>query len=653
MVMVDLSLSAASSLSAIIRCHHHRRFHRPLRKPLPSLGYHQRAVSFIVAKALDPTNSPASFPTSSLHYPCPAGKTQHLDAVKTIAPFVLSEWRLVLKGWACSVVSVVCLSNLVPLSGELSALLPQRGMGGLVREGMTAGALLLVRLVVLYWHQAFLWEAALNMSYRIRIYCFQRVLHWDLGCFEGSGGVSPGDIAHRIAAEAADLGDTIYVLLHTTIPSMLQLFAMAIKMIAISPLLSMATALVVPCLSFVIAYFGKKLRAISRDAHVTVARLSSYLNEVLCLMILVKVNSAEACEMKRFQKFAQDDLRKCLKKKKMKAAIPLGIQFLYLGGFSLFCIGSLLVTSGTIDGSRMVSFVMCLFLLVEPIQGVGKAYNEMKQGEPAIERLFDLTTFLPQVKEEEGAVSLNSIVGSVKFHGVSFKYNEKSSLILNKLNIHIEPGEIVAVFGPSGGGKTTLIKLLLRLYDPIQGNILVDGIDIRNIKLDSLRQHIALVPQDLTLFAGTVAENIAYRDLMRDIDMEKVVHASKIANADEFIMALPDGYNTNIGQRGSLLSGGQKQRLAIARAIYQNSSIIILDEATSALDDKSELLVRQALKRVMHNRTVLVIAHRSETILMADRIFLLEGGILQEIPHSSFQSSHCQYVQHNSASKAS
>lgn len=239
------------------------------------------------------------------------------------------------------------------------------------------------------------------------------------------------------------------------------------------------------------------------------------------------------------------------------------------------------------------------------------------------------------IKEKPDAVDLDRVTGEVKFCDVSFKYGDNMPYVLNGLNLHIKAGETVAFIGPSGGGKTTLAKLLLRLYDPVSGCILIDNHSIQDVKLTSLRRHVGLVCQDITLFSGTVAENIGYKDLMTNIDMKMVEDAARTANADEFIRNLPEGYETNIGPRGSSLSGGQKQRLAIARALYQNSSILILDEATSALDSRSELLVREAVQRLMENHTVLVIAHRLETILMAKRVFLLGDGKLEEVTRSS------------------
>ncbi|PIA59136.1 hypothetical protein AQUCO_00400177v1 [Aquilegia coerulea] len=486
-----------------------------------------------------------------------------------------------------------------------------------------------------YWQQAFLWEASLNCAYKIRVYVFQKVLKRDLGFFEGGNGVSSGDIAYRITAEADDVAETVHALLNSILPSMLQLIAMATQMVLISPVLTLISALVIPCISLVIAYLGEQLRKISNKAHLSVAKLSEYLNEVLPSVLFVKANNAEFCECARFQRLAHADLTENLKKKRMKALIPQIVHAIYVGVLLLLCYGSLIVLRSFFDSSGVVSFLTSLVLLVEPIQDVGKAYNELKQGEPAIERLFDLTMFTPQVIEKLDAVDLDTVTGDVKFCDISFKYGDSMPLVLNKLNLHVKCGETVALVGPSGGGKSTLTKLLLRLYDPSCGCILIDNHDIQNIRLESLRRHISLVSQDITLFSGSVAENIGYRDLMGKIDMDRVEHAAKTANADEFIRKLAEGYDTNIGQRGSILSGGQKQRLAIARAIYQKSSILILDEATSALDSKSEMLVRQAVERLMENHTVLVIAHRLDTILMADRILLLENGELEEVTRTS------------------
>ncbi|KAA8518567.1 hypothetical protein F0562_016041 [Nyssa sinensis] len=638
--MADLQLSGFSYSSSKMALFH---VTSPSSSSIIHFKFKHKSNLFITTHpklTLKPYNSIRSSSTNQTINPRSDQFSQSTPSLDSIKPYVQSEWQPILKGWLCSVVSVFCLSKIVPRVGKFSAVMSAVDVVRLREEGLVLGALVLVRLVANYWQQAFLWDAALTSVNKIRVYVFERVLQRDLGFFEGGSGVSAGDIAYRITAEASDVADTVYALLNTIVPSTLQLLAMASQMLVISPILSLISALVIPLMALVIAFLGEKLRKISKKAHLSIATLSAYLNEVLPLILFVKANNAEFCECVRFQWLAHTDLAEHLRKKKMKALIPQIVQIIYFGSLIIFCVGSLVVSSGSFDFSGIVSFITSLVLLIEPIQGVGKAYNELKQGEPAIERLFDLTRFISQVIEKPDAVDLDSVTGEVKFCDVSFRYGDNMPLVLNGLNLHIKAGETVALVGPSGGGKTTLVKLLLRLYDPLCGCVLLDSHNIRSVQLESLRRHVGLVSQDITLFSGTVAENIGYRDLTTKIDMERVKFAARTANADEFIETLPERYGTNVGPRGSILSGGQKQRLAVARVVYQNPSILILDEATSALDSRSELLVRQAVHRLMESRTVLVIAHRLETVLMAERVLLLDDGKLQELTRSSLLVGH-------------
>ncbi|KAL5721252.1 ABC transporter B member 29 [Ranunculus cassubicifolius] len=552
----------------------HNTNHLSLRNKF-SIKTHQ--ISCKKSPSIDPIIS--SNPRKSLQNPF------SLPSLEPIKPFVISEWNPILKGWICSVISVYCLSNVVPKVGNFSSILSKINANKLIEEGLVLGVLVLVQFVATYWQQAFLWEAALKCAYKIRVYVFEKVLKRDLGFFEGGSGVSSGDIAYRVTAEAEDVADTVYALLNTVLPSTLQFIAMATQMVLLSPVLTLISALVIPCISLVVAYLGERLRKISKKAHLSVAKLSEYLNEVLPSILFVKANNAELCECARFQRLAHADLSENLKKKRMKAFIPQIVHAIYVGVLLLLCVGSLVVLRSFFDGSGVISFLTSLFLLVEPIQGLGKAYNELKQGEPAIERLFSLTKFTPKVIEKPDAVDLDFVTGDVKFCNISFKYTDMTPFVISKLNLHVKPGETIALVGPSGGGKTTLTKLLLRLYDPSSGSILIDDCDIQKMRLKSLRRHVGLVSQDI---------------------VSKTYHLNLII----------DG-------------------LAIARAIYQNSSILILDEATSALDSRSEMLVREAVKRLMEKHTVLVIAHRLDTILMADRIFSLENGKLEEISHTS------------------
>ncbi|KAL0648786.1 hypothetical protein Bca4012_047077 [Brassica carinata] len=565
-----------------------------------------------------------------------------LKPFENVKPYLQSESKTILAGWLCSFVSVVSLSQIIPRIGSFTSSLNANAASPLKlrNSALALAALFLARVVAGYLQQAYLWEAALNSVYKIRVFAYRRVLERELEFFEGGSGISSGDIAYRITAEASEVSDTIYALLNTVVPSAFQISAMATHMVVASPLLTLVSAMVIPSVALVIAFLGDRLRKISRKSQIASASLSAYLNEVLPAILFVKANNAEVSETVRFQRFASADLSERFKKKKMKSFIPQIVQVIYLGSLSVFCVGAVTLAGSSLSSGAIVSFMTSLAFLIEPVQDLGKAYNELKQGEPAIERLFDLASLKSKVIEKPGAIQLEKVAGDVELCNVSFKYGEEMLPVLDGLNLHIKAGETIALVGQSGGGKTTLIKLLLRLYEPSSGSIYIDKKDIKDIKLESLRQHVGLVSQDITLFTGTVAENIGYRDLTTGIDMKRVELAAKTANADEFIRNLPEGYSTGIGPRGSSLSGGQRQRLAIARALYQNSSILILDEATSALDSMSELLVRQALERVMQDHTVIVIAHRLETVMMAQRVFLLEKGKLKELSRSSLLVTH-------------
>ncbi|XP_004975567.1 ABC transporter B family member 29, chloroplastic isoform X2 [Setaria italica] len=564
-----------------------------------------------------------------------------------ILPYVAAEWETIAKGWACAAAAVYCLSRAVPAAGRLPRALAAAGAGAgaaidvAARGGLALAAFASARAAAAYAQQALLWEAALRAAGRLRERAFARLLERDLAFFEGRGGVAAGDLAHRIADEADDVADAVFSVLNTIVPTSLQLITMGTQMVTIDPMLSLLAATVIPCMCVVIASLGKQLRQMSKEAHLSLAMLTAYLNDVVPSMLTVKANNGELKEILRFQKLARDNLKNNLDKKKMKTLIPQAVRATYIGGLLVLCAGSMVVSGTSFDAEGFLSFLTALALVVEPIQDLGKAYNEYKQGEPALERIFDLMRFNPEVTDEPSATHLQHVNGDIKFHDVTFRYVDSMPPVVDGVNLHIRPGESIAFVGPSGGGKSTLAKLLLRLYHPQSGYMLLDNHDVQDIQLQCLRTHIAFVSQDAMLFSGTIAENIAYRDPLGDINMARVEYAAKIAHAEEFIKMLPEGYDSNVGQRGSSLSGGQKQRLAIARAVYQNSSILIMDEATSALDIRSELLLKEALRNLMTNHTV-----TQEMVLMADRIVLLEGGKLQEITKLDFlsQNGHLQKI---------
>jgi ATP-binding cassette subfamily B protein len=290
-----------------------------------------------------------------------------------------------------------------------------------------------------------------------------------------------------------------------------------------------------------------------------------------------------------------------------------------------------------------VSYIAAVAMLIDPISLVTSNYNEFKQGEASVDRIFELLQLRPSVVEKPDAIALQTVTGKVEFRNVTFGY-QSTIPVLSNLNLLVEPGEIIALVGTSGAGKTTLVNLIPRFYDPQGGQILIDGTDISKVTLKSLRRQIGIVPQETMLFAGTVADNIAFGQT--EIDLNRVKRAAKVANADGFISQLPEGYNTLVGERGINLSGGQRQRIAIARAVLLDPRILILDEATSALDSESENLVQQALERVMRDRTVFIIAHRLATVRRADRILVMESGrILEAGNHDQLLAKGDRYAQ--------
>ncbi|MDR2033863.1 MAG: ABC transporter ATP-binding protein/permease [Helicobacteraceae bacterium] len=289
--------------------------------------------------------------------------------------------------------------------------------------------------------------------------------------------------------------------------------------------------------------------------------------------------------------------------------------------------GSYLIMQGTITSGAFVSFLASLMMLYTPLKGMGNTYSGVVMAVMAIERVFEMLSSEPTIKNREGAKELNEAIKSIEYKEVSFSYDGKRKA-LDNISVKIDAGTTVALVGNSGGGKTTFVSLLARFYDVTSGKILIDGVDIRDIDLTSLRDHISIVFQDNYLFDGTIRENVTLGNEASD---EEVMKAVKSACLEEFIAELKEGLNTKIGERGVLLSGGQKQRVAIARAFLKNSQLVILDEATSALDNESEAVVRQAISNLMKNRTVIVIAHRLSTVQNADKIIVVNRGKIAEI----------------------
>lgn len=319
------------------------------------------------------------------------------------------------------------------------------------------------------------------------------------------------------------------------------------------------------------------------------------------------------------------------------------IAFTHLMTIAVIVFGGIAIVGGSLDLADLLTYLMCVGILIEPIKRVVNFARLYQEGITGFNRFMDVLEVEPDIQDAPDAVELTCVEGNIAFRNVSFRYKDDYNYVLKNITLDIRAGEYVALVGSSGVGKTTLCSLIPRFYEVAHGEILIDGKDIREVTLRSLRQHIGIVQQDVYLFAGTVAQNIRYGKL--DASDEEIIEAAKQANAHDFIMALPYGYDTDIGQRGVKLSGGQKQRLSIARVFLKNPPIIIFDEATSALDNESERAVQESLERLASNRTTLVIAHRLSTVRNAQRIVVLtDDGISEQGTHDELIAQGSVYA---------
>jgi len=386
---------------------------------------------------------------------------------------------------------------------------------------------------------------------------------------------------------------------------------------------------------------SKRLRRIARKGQVSLGLLTALLQETVQGNRVVKAFGMEDYETQRFGDENRRLFRLIMKTARIRAfTTPMMEVFAAFAIAGVVFYGGHSVIAGGRTQGSFLAFLTALFLLYEPFKQLGKANNAIQQGLAAADRVFEVLDSVPDVRDRPGARALTRVEHGIEFRGVGFRYER--DLVLSDIDLTIRRGQVVAMVGPSGGGKSTLSDLILRFYDVVEGSICIDGIDIRDLTLESLRAHIGLVTQHTFLFNDTVRNNIAYGGITRDT--EAIVAAAKAAYAHEFITQLPDGYDTVIGELGMRLSGGQRQRIAIARALLKDAPILVLDEATSALDNESERLVQQALDVLMEGRTTLVIAHRLSTIRRAALIVVLVGGrIVEQGTHEELLALNAEY----------
>ncbi|THK36001.1 ATP-binding cassette domain-containing protein [Ensifer sp. MPMI2T] len=446
-----------------------------------------------------------------------------------------------------------------------------------------------------------------------------------------------GEIVSRLTADTTQIKSAVGATASVALRNLILCLGAIAMMIYTSPKLSSLVLAAIPVIVFPLVGFGRSVRRRSRQAQDTLATASAYAGEAIAAARTVQAFNGEESANRHFGGAVEDAYGAARAAIRARSILTgFAITMVFGSVVAVLWFGARDVLAGTLSAGTLSQFLLYSVFAAGSLGALSEVWGELSQAAGAAERLNELLTEVPQIQSPEHPVAMPvPVQGAIAFADVHFAYPARPDYkSLNGLSFAVKPGETVAIVGPSGAGKSTVFSMLLRYYDPVKGTVTVDGIDARNVDPKELRDRIAIVPQDVTIFAASVHDNIAFG--AADASREAVRAAAVAAQADEFIAKLDHGYDTHVGERGVTLSGGQRQRIAIARAILRNAPILLLDEATSALDAESETLVQTALDGLMRQRTTIVIAHRLATVLKADRILVMDHGrVVEEGTHAS------------------
>jgi len=453
-----------------------------------------------------------------------------------------------------------------------------------------------------------------------------------------------GQLMTRISNDSFHLAELYHHGPEDVVISLLNFLGAFVILLNINITLAFVAFFFLPIMGLYGFYFSRKMHRALRITKDRIGDINAQVEDTLAGIRVVQSFTNEETEK---NKFAHENSRFIDSRKegyKSEAYFYDGLNiFTQLMTISVVIFGAVSIVKNTLDIADLLIFLLYIGILVEPIQRLGNFIRLYQEGITGFERVMEVLEVEPDIQDAPNAIDIQNVQGNIEFHDVSFKYKEGSEHVLQHISLNIKVGEYVALVGPSGVGKTTLCSLIPRFYEVSSGRIVLDGKNVNDITKRSLRRNIGIVQQDVYLFAGTVAENIRYGNISASND--EIISAAKLANAHDFIMALPKGYDTDIGERGVKLSGGQKQRLSIARVFLKDPAIIIFDEATSSLDNESERAVQDSLEKLIHNRTTVVIAHRLSTVKNAQRILVLtDNGIDEQGTHQELMDLQGVYA---------
>jgi ATP-binding cassette subfamily B protein len=462
---------------------------------------------------------------------------------------------------------------------------------------------------------------------RLRASLFKSLMNQEIGFFDGQ---KTGDLTSRLSSDTAVLQTAVSSNISMGLRSIVLVAGTLVVLLLMSPTLTALMLAIVPPVALSAVTYGRRVRKLAKDTQDALAKANAVAEESLSGIRTVRSFDAEHKEVERYAVATEESFVIAKLRARMGAYFMGAASFAaYAAAALVFWYGGRQVMNNQLSIGELTAFLMSTMQMAFALAALSELWPAYNQAAGAAERIFDLLDREPHVNHEGGAVPAK-IEGHVQWLGVDFAYPSRADVpVLKELDLELKPGEVVALVGPSGAGKSTVASLLYRLYDPVNGKVMLDGAPLTSLEPHWLRRQIGVVAQEPLLFSTSVTENIRYG--RPEATQAEVEQAARLANAHEFVTKFPDGYNTLVGERGVQLSGGQKQRVAIARALLKDPKLLILDEATSALDAESEHLVREALERLMKGRTTLIIAHRLSTVKDADRVVVIDGGRVAQV----------------------